>query len=79
MDEATAELGDAAREEPTRVIGAQWPRFVAGSAQDVRATCQQMMEESGADELIVQSMIANPDDRNRSYTHLARAFDLGAG
>lgn len=79
MAQAAAELGDAARAEPTRVIGAQWPRFVAGSADDVRATCQQMIEQSGADELIVQSMIANPDDRNRSYTNLARAFDLRAG
>ena len=78
IEEAAAELGAAADAEPTAIVGGQWPRFVAGSAQEVRATCEQMVAESGADELIVQSMIANPDDRNRSYTHLAHAFGLNA-
>ncbi len=76
IKEAERELGTAARDEPTWIEGGRWPRFVAGSGAEVRMTCERMMAESGADELIVQSMIANPADRNRSYTRLAAAFEL---
>lgn len=77
--EADSELGDAERSEPTAINGSRWPRFVAGSAEQVRQTCEHMVEESEADEIIVQSMIADPADRNRSYQRLARAFDLPSG
>lgn len=74
--EAEQELGETERAEPTAIVGTRWPRFVAGSPEAVRATCAEMIAQSGADELIVQSMIANPEDRNRSYTRLAAAFGL---
>ncbi len=74
--EAERELGAMELAEPTVIAGGRWPRFVAGSAEEVRATCARMAEDSGADEIIVQSMIADPADRNRSHERLARAFDL---
>ena len=76
IEQAESELGEAERAEPTHIVGSHWPRFVAGSASEVRATCNQMIEESGADELIVQNMIADPGDRNLSHTRLAKAFGL---
>src|SRR5699024_2011758 len=49
-------------------------RFVAGGPEQVRATLEQMLEESGADESIVQDMIADPADRRHSHKLLAGAF-----
>ncbi|MDO5499493.1 MAG: MsnO8 family LLM class oxidoreductase [Propionibacteriaceae bacterium] len=75
-DEAAAEMTDAERSEPTSIVDGQWPRFVAGGPEDVRATLEQMIEESGADELMIQDLIADPADRRHSHELLARAFGL---
>ncbi|MEE6282302.1 MsnO8 family LLM class oxidoreductase [Georgenia sp. MJ170] len=76
VDEALREMTDAEREEPTSIIDGRWPRFVAGGPADVRATLEQMAEESGADEIMVQDLIADPGDRRRSHALLADAFGL---
>lgn len=75
-DEAASELTPAQQAEPTSITDGQWPRFVAGGPDDVRATLEQMVEESGADELMIQNLIADPADRTRSHELLADAFDL---
>lgn len=77
-DVAAAELTPADREQPTRIVGGEWPRLVAGSPSQVRATIEQMAEESGADEIMVQNMIPDPADRHRSHELLAEAFGLGS-
>lgn len=76
-DVAARELTQAARDQPTGIVGGQWPQFVAGDPGQVRATIEQMIEESGADEVMVQNLIADPADRLRSHTLLAEAFNLG--
>ncbi|HLT31969.1 MAG TPA: MsnO8 family LLM class oxidoreductase [Myxococcaceae bacterium] len=63
-------------QEPTRIVDGQWPRFVAGGPEDVRQTLLQMLEESGADELMIQNLIAAPADRRRSHELLAEMFGL---
>ena len=75
-DEAAAELTPAERGEPTSIVGGQWPRFVAGGPATVRATIEQMVEESGADEVMVQDLIADPAARRHSHALLADAFGL---
>ncbi|MEX3564763.1 MsnO8 family LLM class oxidoreductase [Micrococcus endophyticus] len=75
-DEAAAELTRAEKDEQVTITGGQWPRFVAGGPDEVRATLEQMLEESGADELMVQDLIADPAARRRSHALLAQAFDL---
>jgi luciferase family oxidoreductase group 1 len=75
-DEAARELTQAQKDEPVSIVDGQWPRFVAGSAEDVRSTLEQMLVESGADEIMVQDLIADPADRRRSHELLAQAFDL---
>lgn len=75
-DEAAAEMTPAERDEPTRIVDGQWPRFVAGTPQEVRATLEQMAEESQADEIMVQNMIADPAARRHSHALLAEAFSL---
>ncbi|WP_380872462.1 alkane monooxygenase [Sphingomonas sp. DBB INV C78] len=76
IEEAERELGEAEWAEPTQIVGERWPRFVAGSAEEVRMTLEQMIDQSGANELIVQDMMADPTDRHRSHERLAKAFGL---
>lgn len=75
-DVGVSELTQTQRQEPTSIVDGRWPRFVAGGPDEVRATLEQMVEESGADELMVQDLIADPVDRRRSHELLATAFGL---
>ena len=75
-EEAERELSEAQREEPTRIVAGRWPRFVAGSADEVRATLEEMVEQSGADEIILQNLIPDPSDRAASHERIARVFEL---
>ncbi len=77
-DEAAQEMTQTQKEEPTSIIGGQWPRFVAGGPDEVRATLEQMAAESGADEIMVQDLIAHPHTRRHSHELLAKAFGLEA-
>ncbi len=75
-DDAAQEMTDAQKGEPTAIADGQWPRFVAGGPDDVRATLEQMIEESGADELMVQDLIADPAARRHSHRLLGHMFGL---
>lgn len=75
-DVAVRELTGAERDQPTRIVDGRWPQFVAGDPDQVRAILEQMVEESGADEVMVQNLIPDPVDRHRSHALLAEAFDL---
>lgn len=75
-DEAAREMTVEQREEPTSIVDGRWPRFVAGGPDDVRATLEQMLAESEADELMIQNLIAYPDDRRRSHELLAEMFEV---
>lgn len=73
-EEAASEMTPAERDEPTSIVDGRWPRFVAGGPDEVRATLEQMIEQTGADELMVQDLIADPVARRRSHALLAEAF-----
>lgn len=73
-NDAAREMSADERDEPTSIVDGRWPRFVAGGPSEVRATLEQMLEESGADELMVQDLIADPVDRRRSHALLAEVF-----
>jgi len=75
-EEAAALMTVAEKEEPTVIVDGRWPRFVAGSPDEVRTTLEQMIEESGADELMIQNLIAAPADRRHSHQLLADMFGL---
>ena len=77
-EEGAAEMTAAQHDEPTRIADGQWPRFVAGGPQQVRATLEQMIQESGADEVMVQDLIADPVARRHSHALLAEAFGISA-
>lgn len=75
-DEAIQEMRDDQRAEPTTIVDGAWPRFIAGDPQQVKATLDAMLEASGADELMVQDLIASPEDRRRSHALLAKVYQL---
>nr|WP_221935529.1 MsnO8 family LLM class oxidoreductase [Janibacter cremeus] len=75
-DEVAPEMTRAEKDEPVTIEDGRWPKFVAGGPDDVRATLEQMAHESGADEIMIQDMIADPTARRRSHELLAQAFDL---
>ncbi|MEO6988182.1 MAG: MsnO8 family LLM class oxidoreductase [Aquihabitans sp.] len=75
-DVAARELTADERDQPTAIVSGQWPQFVAGDPAQVRATIEQMVAESRADEVMVQNMIADPGDRHRSHELLAEVFEL---
>jgi alkanesulfonate monooxygenase SsuD/methylene tetrahydromethanopterin reductase-like flavin-dependent oxidoreductase (luciferase family) len=74
--EALRELTPAQHAEPTTIVDGRWPRFVAGDAGQVEQTLRQMLDESAADELMIQNLIADPDDRRASHRRLAELFEL---
>lgn len=74
--EAAKLLSPAEQDQPTIIVDGQWPQFVAGSSAQVRATLEQMIEESQADEVMVQNLIANPEDRRHSHGLIADMFTL---
>ena len=76
VDEAARELTQAEQDRPTWIADRVWPQFVAGDPDGVRTTLERMATESGADEIMVQNMIADPADRHHSHALLAKAFDL---
>ena len=75
-DVAVRELTQSFRDWPTRIVDGVWPQFVAGTPHEVRATLEQMAEESQADEIMIQSFIPDPEDRRRSHELLADVCEL---
>ncbi|MFN3601482.1 MAG: MsnO8 family LLM class oxidoreductase [Dietzia sp.] len=73
---AAREMTADQRAEPTTIVDGRWPRFVAGGPDDVRATLEQMIEQSGADEVMVQDLIADPGARRHSHALLAEVFGV---
>jgi luciferase family oxidoreductase group 1 len=52
--------------------------LVAGSPSTVRSLLEDLAERTGADELMVSTMVHGPADRLRSYELVAGAFELDA-
>ena len=75
--DALARLGGPP--EPTRYAPGSWPRSVAAAPGRLRGVLEAMVAEVGADELMIQDLIASPSDRLASYRLIADAFDLRGG
>jgi luciferase family oxidoreductase group 1 len=50
--------------------------YLAGDAAGVRRQIGELLEQSRADEVMVTTMLPDPEDRVRAVSQLARAFDL---
>jgi luciferase family oxidoreductase group 1 len=73
-DEAIAELGRIP--EPSEVAPGNWPQHISGGPARVRDLLETMTDEIGAEEIVIQDMIARPAERTRSYDLIAGAFEL---
>ena len=51
-------------------------RYLAGDAAGVREQIAALADQAQADEVMLTSFLAEPDDRRRAVAHLARAFGL---
>ncbi len=77
-EQALGELSPEQAQEPTAIVDGSWPRFVAGDQNGVRTTLERMLEESEADELMVQNLIADPAERRGSHERIAAIFGLSS-
>ena len=73
VDDAVAALGGVP--EPTEVEHGVWPRHLSGEPGRLASMLEQLATEAGADEVMVQDLVADPVDRIRSYQLLAAAFE----
>lgn len=73
-DAAVAELGGVPA--PSVVSPGSWPQHISGGPSRVREMLEVMAADLGADEIVVQDLIASQVDRQESYALIADAFDL---
>jgi luciferase family oxidoreductase group 1 len=71
VEEAVAEEGDRPAPRPGRAA-----RMLVGSPEVVRDRADELLELSGADELMVMTNVHDAADRVRSYELLAEAYSL---
>ncbi|MCL7417195.1 MAG: LLM class flavin-dependent oxidoreductase [Halalkalicoccus sp.] len=76
VEEAVDELGGVPDPTPTSLAVDEWPRAVSGSPSTVETLLKGMTDRVGADEVIVQNLIEDPEDRIRSHELIAEAIDL---
>lgn len=75
-EQAVEEMGE--EPSPTEPEDRWRARTIAGEPERVRTVIETMVAESGADEVMVQSMILDQSARRRSHELLAEAFELAA-
>ncbi|KPI30286.1 hypothetical protein OK074_6723 [Actinobacteria bacterium OK074] len=75
IDEASRTLTTAQKDEPSRIVNGRWPRQVAGRPETVRDQLLQMIEQTGATEVMLQSI--SPDQEARRYSRALIADALG--
>ena len=76
-EEAIDELGYVPDPTPLSSIRpGDWPRQVSGSPSTAREILDRMTDQTGVDEVVVQSQLADPADALRSHELLAEAADL---
>ena len=76
VDEAVDELGGVPDPTPASLEPGEWPRAISGSPDTVADLLDRMTDQVGADEVIVQNLIEDPDDRIRSHELLAEGVGL---
>ncbi|QLD89032.1 LLM class flavin-dependent oxidoreductase [Natronomonas salina] len=76
VEEAVDELGGVPEPTPETLEPGEWPRAVSGSPETVGTLLETMTDDVGADEVIVQNLIEDPDDRIRSHELIAEAVGV---
>jgi luciferase family oxidoreductase group 1 len=75
IDEAARTLTTSQKDAPSRIVDGHWPQQLAGSPKTIRSQLEQMIEQTGATEIMLQSI--SPDQEARRYSHALVAEALG--
>ena len=73
-EQALAELSEGP--DPLLYDRGEWPRYIAGTPNQIRPALEQIAAALSVDELMILTVIHDHQARQRSYELLAQAFDL---
>jgi luciferase family oxidoreductase group 1 len=76
VEQALDELGGRPEPTPASVQPGDWPRQLSGSPETIAQLLEQMTDQVGVEEVVVQNMIEDPADRIRSHELLAEGVEL---
>lgn len=77
IEEAIDELGGVPEPTPATLDPDEWPRAISGSPETLAGLLGQLGERVGADEVMIQHIVADHDDALRSHELLANGVGLG--
>jgi luciferase family oxidoreductase group 1 len=76
VEEAVDELGNVPEPTPTTLPADEWPRAISGSPETLAGLLEQLADRVGADEMMIQHVVADHDDALRSHELLAEGVGL---
>jgi luciferase family oxidoreductase group 1 len=76
VEEAIDELGGVPEPAPATLDADEWPRAISGSPETLAGLLEQLADRVGVDEVMVQNVVADPDDELRSHELLAEGVGL---
>lgn len=71
VEDAIEEIGGVPDPTPVSIVEESWPRVISGSPETVETILTGMADRVDVDELIIQNLIEDPDDRVLSHELLA--------
>ncbi|MFW5963812.1 MAG: LLM class flavin-dependent oxidoreductase [Natronomonas sp.] len=78
VEEAIEELGDVPEPTPATLDDGAWPRAISGSPETLDGLLEQLADRVGADEMMIQHVVADHEDALRSHELLADGVGLTA-
>ncbi|MUV88065.1 MsnO8 family LLM class oxidoreductase [Natronomonas sp. CBA1123] len=78
VEEAIEELGGVPEPTPATLDDGEWPRAISGSPETLDGLLEQLADRVGADEMMIQHVVADHEDALRSHELLADGVGLTA-
>ena len=78
VEEAIEELGGVPGPTPATLDDGAWPRAISGSPETLDGLLEQLADRVGADEMMIQHVVADHEDALRSHELLADGVGLTA-
>ena len=76
VEEAIEELGGVPEPTPATLDDGEWPRAISGSPETLDGLLEQLADRVGADEMMIQHVVADHEDALRSHELLADGVGL---